>query len=138
MTDFRRYALYFAPRPGTALARFGAGWFGHDPETGLATARPGLQGLPADMVNAITAQAARYGFHGTLKAPFFLAKPNSYDGLVDAVRALTDTVGAGSRCRHSCLAGSTVSSRFIRAHGVRNFRRLPKNALKRLTGFGRR
>lgn len=87
MTDLRRYALYFAPRPGTALAQFGAGWFGHDPETGLESARPDLQGLPVDMVDAITAQAARYGFHGTLKAPFFLAEPNKYEGLLDAVRA---------------------------------------------------
>ena len=92
MTDFRRYALYFAPRPGTALAQLGAGWFGHDAETGLECARPDLQSMPSDMLNIITAQAARYGFHGTLKAPFFLAKPHSFDGLLDVVRTLAGAV----------------------------------------------
>ncbi|MSU88573.1 DUF1045 domain-containing protein [Rhodobacteraceae bacterium 2CG4] len=67
--DCRRYAIYAAPEPDTALARFGAAWLGWDAERG--TAVPALQapGLPRPLAE-ITRQPRRYGFHGTLKAPF--------------------------------------------------------------------
>src|SRR5262245_56841258 len=48
-----RYALYLAPAPGSAWARFGAEWFARE--------------------DASLAQRRRYGFHATLKAPFRLA-----------------------------------------------------------------
>ena len=48
-----RYAIYYTPPPETALARFGAAWFARD----------------APCLDA----PRRYGFHGTLKAPFRLA-----------------------------------------------------------------
>lgn len=72
MGDYRRYAVYFAPRTRTALGRFGVAWFGRDaeacgPAPGLAV--PGLPLAREDIVAA----PRRYGFHGTLKAPFRLA-----------------------------------------------------------------
>ena len=33
----QRYALYWAPRPDSALAAFGRAWLGADPETGEPT-----------------------------------------------------------------------------------------------------
>lgn len=55
-----RYALYFIPEDGTALARLGEDW---------------LSALPADL----TAEARVYGFHATLKAPFRLAPGQTED-----------------------------------------------------------
>lgn len=48
-----RYALYFAPAPGSAWDRFGRAWLARD--------------------SALTSVPRRYGFHATLKAPFRLA-----------------------------------------------------------------
>ena len=48
-----RYALYLAPAPGSAWARFGADWFAREDDS--------------------LAQPRRYGFHATLKPPFRLA-----------------------------------------------------------------
>ena len=69
-----RYAIYYAPRPGSALADLGNGWLGKDPETGAALPPP----LPPEVLrridhDGITREPRRYGFHGTLKAPFALA-----------------------------------------------------------------
>ena len=71
--DFRRYAIYFAPRPRRALARFGAAWLGWDAEAGADRDGPELAGLPRPRAE-IVATPRRYGFHATLKAPFRLAR----------------------------------------------------------------
>jgi putative phosphonate metabolism protein len=75
-----RYALYFAPEEGSALARFGWGWLGRAPES------PELLPLPAHRA-ALVAEPRRYGFHGTLKPPFRLAEGTSRDELVKAAQA---------------------------------------------------
>ena len=73
-----RYAVYFAPAPGSRLARFGAEWLGYDADTGEAVPRLG----------ATTAEPARYGFHATLKAPFALAESCTAEALDAAVARL--------------------------------------------------
>lgn len=65
---FARYAVYWAPQADSALARFGARWFGTP-----AAAASDL-GLDEAEVEAATAEPARYGFHGTLLAPFRLTR----------------------------------------------------------------
>ena len=72
MDGFRRYAIYYAPRDG-AFAGAVASWLGWDPVAGAAVAHPSLDGLPAP-VGALTAAPRKYGFHGTIKAPFRLAQ----------------------------------------------------------------
>lgn len=72
MDGFRRYAIYFAPRDG-AFAGAVASWLGWDPVAGAAVAHPRLDGLPAP-VEMLTAEPRKYGFHGTIKAPFRLAQ----------------------------------------------------------------
>ena len=89
-----RYAVYFAPAPGTALALFGAAWLGHDVATGAAVAQPATQAIGAERLRAITAEPRRYGFHATLKPPFCLADGSSPDALGEAVAALAQGVAA--------------------------------------------
>ena len=67
-----RYAIYFIPEPGTALARLGSALLGRDSETGHAVAQPSFPGFSQERLHDLTANARRYGLHATLKAPFFL------------------------------------------------------------------
>lgn len=85
MDDFKRYAIYWAPAPG-AFARAAADWLGWEPEAGLATAQPDLPGLPRPLAD-LTAEPRKYGFHGTVKAPFRLAPGLDRAGLSAALAA---------------------------------------------------
>ena len=87
MTAQTRFALYFTPPPGSALARFGAGVLGYDCDTGAPVARRKLDGIDAAAAAAATADPARYGFHGTLMAPFAPAPGRSVDELEAALAA---------------------------------------------------
>ena len=70
MDGYLRYAIYYAPPAGSALARFGAAWLGWDAEAEAEIPHPSMDGLD---VRALTATPRKYGFHGTLKPPFRLA-----------------------------------------------------------------
>ena len=74
----KRYALYYAPPPGL-WAETAAHWLGRDAVSGEARMQPHPD------LEALTVSARRYGFHGTLKAPFALAEGVSEDDLVAAV-----------------------------------------------------
>lgn len=80
-----RFALYFTPVPGSILARFGAQVLGYDCAAGTPVARRKLDGIADEDAAAATAEPARYGFHGTLMAPFELAPGRSPAELEDAV-----------------------------------------------------
>ncbi|MFL4468849.1 DUF1045 domain-containing protein [Tateyamaria armeniaca] len=82
---FTRYAIYYTPAPGTPLADFGARWLGWDSADGVARPHPKMNGLD---VAHITARPRKYGFHGTIKPPFYLAEGTTAQGLSDAVDAL--------------------------------------------------
>lgn len=60
-----RYAMYYAPERDDPLWKAGCAWLGRDPESGEAAPPHGGDDLVGD--------AARYGFHATLKPPFSLA-----------------------------------------------------------------
>jgi putative phosphonate metabolism protein len=90
-----RFAIYAAPGSGTrdtvgaALREKAERWLGRS-----VTGDPVIPGTPAGWtraaVDAITVDARRYGFHGTLKAPFRLAAghtPADLDAAVDRFAA---------------------------------------------------
>ncbi len=67
---YTRYAIYWTPPADSALAAFGARWLGWDMDARRSVPQPeDVPDLPA-----ITATPRRYGFHGTMKAPFKLAQ----------------------------------------------------------------
>lgn len=84
----KRYAIYYAPRPSD-LARATASWLGWDVETG-SVAQP-LEGMPR-FPPEVTEAPRKYGFHGTLKAPFRLAPGRTLQELGDAVSRLAATL----------------------------------------------
>lgn len=86
MENYLRYAIYFAPAPGS-LADFGAAWLGWDAQAGRAVAHPDVPGLPCP-VSELTRQPRKYGFHGTLKPPFRLADGRRPEDLAEAVHLL--------------------------------------------------
>lgn len=67
-----RYALYYAPEPGSALWRFGSGVIGYDAATGLRVPFLIPSAIDPASWQAATEDPRRYGFHATLKAPFRL------------------------------------------------------------------
>jgi putative phosphonate metabolism protein len=89
-----RYAVYYSPGQGTPWALAGARWLGRsidgDPHP---TLRAPAGWTPAEF-SALTADPRRYGWHGTLKAPFQLAAGESEARLFDAVRSLAAGVRA--------------------------------------------
>ncbi|HTH97949.1 MAG TPA: DUF1045 domain-containing protein [Stellaceae bacterium] len=80
MDNAYRYAIYAVPLPGHPLWAAATRWFGRDVR-GVAPPEKPIHG---DLV----AQAARYGFHGTLKAPFRLAPGREARDLLAATAAL--------------------------------------------------
>lgn len=82
-----RYALYLAPGAESPLGRFGCAVVGYDAETREDLPPPDLAGFDAERWRAITEEPRRYGFHGTLKAPFRL-KPGL--SLADLLAAVTE------------------------------------------------
>lgn len=69
----RRYAIYFAPRSGTAWSRFGARWLCRDAISRQPSKPYQVRGMTSESLLACTAEPRRYGFHATLKPPFALA-----------------------------------------------------------------
>src|SRR6185295_19409283 len=65
-----RYAIYYTPQPGTALAAFGRSWFGraNDGVTLQAFSDAGLAGTS---FAKLAAEPGRYsGLHALFRAPF--------------------------------------------------------------------
>lgn len=80
-----RFAIYFAPEDGSALARFGREWLGREPHHATPLPLPQLGWTPEFHAN-IVASPRRYGLHATLKAPIVLADGMDRAELVDALR----------------------------------------------------
>ncbi len=82
----QRYAVYYTPRAGN-LADRAACWLGWDAVSGAAAVHPDLPGLPRALAD-LTADPRRYGFHGTIRAPFRLAPGVSGAAVAEAVANL--------------------------------------------------
>jgi putative phosphonate metabolism protein len=90
MASYPRYAIYYAPAPGSELDRFGAELLGYDAYSGDDLAFPGdAPGLPPDW-HDLTEDPRKYGFHATLKPPLSLADGKTEAGLLSACEAFAD------------------------------------------------
>ena len=85
-----RYAIYYAPEPGTPLDAFGRSWF--DPKS--ADHRKGAGKLTTQRIAELSENSRRYGFHGTLKPPFGLNPSTTLDSLLQAARVFARTLAA--------------------------------------------
>jgi len=89
-----RYAVYFAPAPGSTWWEAGSHWLGRCAATNAVLEQPAIEGLPAELQRQLTAEPRRYGWHATLKAPFSLAEGVSLDALRTALQALASELCA--------------------------------------------
>ena len=89
MNRYARYAIYYTPEPGSPLWSLASSWLGRDAASGRAVQRPDMPTLAAINLDRLTAGPRRYGFHGTLKAPFEAADAAAEDGLLQALDDFT-------------------------------------------------
>lgn len=87
-----RYALYFAEPATDPLMQLGNAWLGRDTFTGADLAQPEVNGLEPARFSELTTDPRRYGFHGTLKAPFSLRDGQSEAALVEACEAFAGEI----------------------------------------------
>ncbi|WP_176086175.1 DUF1045 domain-containing protein [Martelella sp. HB161492] len=67
-----RYAIYFTPEATDPLTTAASNWLGRSAFSAAPVAFPETVPISPDRMQVVTAAAARYGFHATLKAPFTL------------------------------------------------------------------
>ncbi|MDO6965768.1 DUF1045 domain-containing protein [Rhizobium alvei] len=89
-----RYAIYFTPPADDPLTRKAAHWLGRDAFDGAAIAQPSSEHFGQQALAELTADPRRYGFHGTLKAPFMLAEGKTEAELVEALDLLASDLPA--------------------------------------------
>ena len=82
-----RYAIYFSEDATSPLMQLGNTWLGRDPFTGKSLVQPSIDSFRKDRLHILTESPRRYGFHGTLKAPFFLRQDTSEEALLTACSA---------------------------------------------------
>jgi hypothetical protein len=75
--------VYCCPREEEPLFIAGSTWLGRDASRGVTVPQPAFEGI-----EELTAEAAGYGFHATLKPPMRLADGCSWDCLLTATREL--------------------------------------------------
>lgn len=95
-----RHAIYFVPAPQADLHRLGSLWLGRDATSGV----PCINHLDPRL-GEITAEARRYGFHGTLKPPFPLKDGASRASLGLAVQRIAS--------QHHVVSAGVLEARII-------------------------
>ena len=83
-----RYAVYYAPTPGTPWADFGARWLGRDSDSGRDCDPPDLLHVTPVLWDRAVSAPRVYGFHGTLKPPFRLRRESSETAFFAAIETL--------------------------------------------------
>ncbi len=91
MATYPRYAIYYAPAPGSELDRFGAHLLGYDAYSGAELPFPEAIAQAVPDWRDLTQDPRKYGFHATLKAPLSLAAGRTENELLAACEAFAAT-----------------------------------------------
>ncbi|MNR79268.1 Ribose 1,5-bisphosphate phosphokinase PhnN [compost metagenome] len=89
--NMTRYALYYTPVNDSPWAQAGSSWLGRQPASDEPATQVNIPGIPRLLLASLTADARRYGFHATLKAPFRLFEGFSEEHLLQMARAFCST-----------------------------------------------
>jgi putative phosphonate metabolism protein len=81
-----RHAIYYVPQHDSPLWSFGSAAIGYDSTRGKDVAFPDHPAFRDREVRAWTEEPRRYGFHGTLKAPFELRTDADEAALISLAR----------------------------------------------------
>jgi putative phosphonate metabolism protein len=130
-SDTARFAVYYAPSHESAWWRAGSVWLGRDAQSGEACVPPQPQGLTRPLME-LTEAPRRYGWHGTLVAPFRLADGMTQDDLLAATRAWAFTQQAFCLPVQAAPLGDFVALRPADQQGEASMRALAASALQTL------
>lgn len=83
-----RYAVYEAPEVGSLWWEAGSRWLGRCAATGQEYPPQKVDGLSDAQFSELTAAPRRYGWHGTLRAPFVPAPSVALPDVLNALRVL--------------------------------------------------
>ncbi|CAN7417398.1 DUF1045 domain-containing protein [Rhizobium sp. LjRoot98] len=85
-----RYAFYISPDENAPLTAAAERWLGANPFTSEIHELKPAGDFSAAELTALTADPRRYGFHGTLKAPFLLAPGKTEAQLLEDFQAFSE------------------------------------------------
>ena len=120
-----RHAIFACPARDDALTALAARWLGHDPWTGQSVKHPSVE-----RIKTWTEAPRRYGFHGTIIAPFRRApgiEPEAVDGALQDFAAeqapipLPLSVGRLGPFFALVPQGESDALRVMEARAVRHF-----------------
>ncbi|MCC8404019.1 DUF1045 domain-containing protein [Paraburkholderia sp. MMS20-SJTN17] len=129
-----RFALYYAPSRESAWWQAGSTWLGRDAQSGERCAQPQPPGLARPLA-ALTDAPRRYGWHGTLVAPFTLGAGVTQHDVLAAARAWALTQRAFALPVEAATLGDFVALRPADEHGEARIRELASSALQSLDGL---
>ncbi|HEY1999614.1 DUF1045 domain-containing protein [Paraburkholderia sp.] len=126
-----RFAIYYAPSRASAWWRAGSEWLAGDAETGVAYTPPQPEALSRPL-NELTHAPRRYGWHGTLVAPFRLADGVGAGHVLAESRRWAQTQQPFALQLEAATLGDFVALRPASAAGDLAIRELAANALRTL------
>jgi putative phosphonate metabolism protein len=126
-----RFAVYYAPSRESAWWRAGSAWLGRDAQSGERCVPPQPQGLTRPLTE-LTEAPRRYGWHGTLVAPFRLADGVTQDDLLAATREWALTQSAFALPVQAATLGDFVALRPADQPGEAGIRAVANSALQAL------
>ncbi|WP_144148545.1 DUF1045 domain-containing protein [Paraburkholderia sp. BCC1884] len=129
--DAARFAVYYAPSRESAWWRAGSAWLGRDAQSGERCTAPQPPGLLRPL-NELTEAPRRYGWHGTLVAPFRLADSVTQDDLLHATHTWAIRQSAFALPVEAATLGDFVALRPADAQGEAAIRAVATSALQSL------
>jgi Protein of unknown function (DUF1045) len=136
-TPGSRIALYYAPAASSAWWRAGCEWLGRDAETGRSIETPGEPVIAAlgQTVAALTGSPRRYGWHGTLVAPFHTAEGVTPQRVLSVAREWAGQIAPFDAPLSAVEMGRFVALRAARPDDDASIRRVAASALYALTSL---
>jgi putative phosphonate metabolism protein len=129
-----RFALYYAPSCESAWWQAGSIWLGRDAQSGERCAQPQPPDLARPLA-ALTDAPRRYGWHGTLVAPFRLDAGLTQHDVLAAARAWALAQQPFALPVEAATLGDFVALRPADADGEARIRELASSALQSLAGL---
>lgn len=124
-----RIALYFAPPAATAWWQAGCEWLGRDAESGALLTGPTVAGIDSKNV---THAPRRYGWHGTVVAPFRCADGVTYETVLAAAQRWAQQQVPFAFTVKASLMGRFVALRAAQADDDATLRAIAASALHAL------
>ena len=129
-----RFAVYYAPSRESAWWLAGSEWLGGDVESGVSYTPPQPAAL-SRTVSELTRSPRRYGWHGTLVAPFRLADGVAPRDVLDDARRWAQQQKPFILPVEAATLGDFVALRPAEPTGEASMRELASSALRTLGGL---